>query len=179
MLLLAGLTVLVGGCGEPPAPPPPAPSAVSELPMGYDTPVPPVEKGTAPHARLMLIKGCVMCERIDAMTADLEKQYGASLRADRHDSESPSGRAYLRSVGMRRHGVVLYDAAGKVAWRNDSHALDRETLASAIASVAKGETPTAPQRTSKWQTPDLTCPDHASGSASPVASPVPAPPTVP
>lgn len=163
MLVVAACTT---GCGEAPKAeaPPAVVASTSDLPVGFDAPVPPVAAGAGPQVRLMLIPGCVMCERIDGMTKDLEKQYGANLRTDRHNSESPSGRAYLRSVGMRRHGVVIYDKAGQVAWRNDNHGLDRETLASALDAVSKGQAPTAEQRTSKWQKPDASPECHASPS---------------
>lgn len=165
MLLAVGCLT---GCGEPPrAAPPPAVASTSDLPAGFDDPVPPVTAGAGPQVRLMLIPGCVMCERIDGMTKELEKQYGPALRTDRHNSESPSGRAYLRSVGMRRHGVVIHDKTGQVVWRNDNHGLDRETLASAVEAISKGQVPTAEQRTSHWVKPDA-CPE-GHGSPSPAA----------
>ena len=168
--LLIGVAACSTGCGEPPvaAPPPAVASAADDLPAGFDDPVPPVAPG-APHLRLMLISGCVMCERIDSMTRDLEKKYGPALHTDRHNSESPAGREYLRSVGMRRHGVVMYDKAGKVVWRNDNHALESAQLASAVDAVTKGQVPPAEQGLSPFAQPDSCSADHG-------ASPKPASP---
>lgn len=132
----------LSGCGKAEEPaPPPGPSEVTYVPAAFDAPVPPVTAGAAPLVRLVLINGCVMCERIDGMARELEKQHGKDLRSERYNAESPGARAYLRDLDMRRHGVVIYDRAGKTVWMNDGHSLDRVSFAAAVGAAVKGQRP--------------------------------------
>jgi len=128
MLLCVGLLAApLAGCGEPPAAPAPPPGVTPEPEPDF-TPVPRVLPSDAALVRFVAIPGCVVCQQMDGMLADLKTKHGASLKIERYDNTNPEARKFLRENKMSDHGMVAFDRAGRAVWKYEGHSLTRAAL---------------------------------------------------
>jgi hypothetical protein len=80
----------------------------------------------------------MMCRKITVIVNDLAKEYASVLKVQVTDVGTADSKAKIKEYGFERHGLVMFDAAGKVAHLMDGHKWTNADIRKQLAIVMGG-----------------------------------------